>query len=521
MEFFKVWILPPLVGAIIGYFTNWLAIKMLFRPLESVYLGRLKLPFTPGILPAERKRLSESVGSTVSTELLTVEVFRSRLADTSLTSKIEESIASILSGFLDKPASPALRSLGIGGPAGSAPAEDVPMDASKDGGSDPLALFASSLEGILASTEFRESLAAASRKTAEEFTKARLGELLPPEKFRAAVAEYSLRLGNEEGQAKSEALADMLAELLGGYADPLFSSRALSPLVELIAKSLYSGVLPVIERLLKSQDVTAELEKSGMEVVKVAIGRLKPMQRLIVGMASYEKTLEETMPETVADLVKSVTTMLRKPETSARVLASALEYLEAGRGGEGRGGLGIFSLDEVKRALRAFLAETAAEGGDFAERLGKRYEAFAEKRICDLAPGLPAALEARTADFLIPSPLGKAALGRGVVSFLSVYADKLEGRSIGDALGIVDASRMKLAAALAQAVTKALSSQAERLVEALDIKSMVVDKLNSLKMIEVEKLILKVVNDELNWITILGGVLGGLIGIMQSLLSLL
>jgi Uncharacterized protein conserved in bacteria len=90
MEFVKIWIVPPVIGAIIGYFTNWLAIKMLFRPLNPIYVGRFKLPFTPGILPRERRRLTDSVGETVSRELLTGEVFRGRLADPALREKIDE-----------------------------------------------------------------------------------------------------------------------------------------------------------------------------------------------------------------------------------------------------------------------------------------------------------------------------------------------------------------------------------------------------------------------------------------------
>jgi uncharacterized membrane protein YheB (UPF0754 family) len=40
-------------------------------------------------------------------------------------------------------------------------------------------------------------------------------------------------------------------------------------------------------------------------------------------------------------------------------------------------------------------------------------------------------------------------------------------------------------------------------------------------MADAERIVLQVVNKELNWITILGGILGGLIGIIQSLLSLI
>jgi len=66
MEFFKAWILPPLVGAIIGYFTNWLAIKMLFRPYKTIKFAGIALPFTPGLLPREKDKLAVSLGETVS-----------------------------------------------------------------------------------------------------------------------------------------------------------------------------------------------------------------------------------------------------------------------------------------------------------------------------------------------------------------------------------------------------------------------------------------------------------------------
>ncbi len=32
-------IAAPVFGLIIGYFTNWIAVKMLFRPREAKYIG--------------------------------------------------------------------------------------------------------------------------------------------------------------------------------------------------------------------------------------------------------------------------------------------------------------------------------------------------------------------------------------------------------------------------------------------------------------------------------------------------
>jgi uncharacterized membrane protein YheB (UPF0754 family) len=73
-------ILTPVVGAVIGYFTNWLAIKMLFRPHEAKYIGKYQLPFTPGLIPKERTRLTKKIAQTVQTHLLTPEVLTNELA---------------------------------------------------------------------------------------------------------------------------------------------------------------------------------------------------------------------------------------------------------------------------------------------------------------------------------------------------------------------------------------------------------------------------------------------------------
>ncbi len=47
----SIYIISPIVGAIIGYFTNWVAIKMLFRPYKKLKIGPIPIPFTPGLIP--------------------------------------------------------------------------------------------------------------------------------------------------------------------------------------------------------------------------------------------------------------------------------------------------------------------------------------------------------------------------------------------------------------------------------------------------------------------------------------
>ncbi|NLY53213.1 MAG: DUF445 family protein [Firmicutes bacterium] len=68
-----------LVGGIIGYSTNWLAIKMLFRPLTEKYIGPYRLPFTPGLIPKKRADLARSLGGTVADYLVTPETLEEAL----------------------------------------------------------------------------------------------------------------------------------------------------------------------------------------------------------------------------------------------------------------------------------------------------------------------------------------------------------------------------------------------------------------------------------------------------------
>ena len=85
-------ILRPLIGAIIGYVTNWIAVKMMFRPLKPIKIGKITLPFTPGIIPKNKGRLAESIGNTISNNLLTNEDIKRILLSDEVKSKIKSEI---------------------------------------------------------------------------------------------------------------------------------------------------------------------------------------------------------------------------------------------------------------------------------------------------------------------------------------------------------------------------------------------------------------------------------------------
>lgn len=66
------WILLPLVGALIGWFTNLLAVRMIFRPRDPVTIPLVGLQ-VQGLLPRRQADLARSVGQVVEKDLLPVD----------------------------------------------------------------------------------------------------------------------------------------------------------------------------------------------------------------------------------------------------------------------------------------------------------------------------------------------------------------------------------------------------------------------------------------------------------------
>ncbi|MEH2414435.1 DUF445 domain-containing protein [Nostoc sp.] len=73
MDWSHLWLYvsPPVLGGIIGYFTNDIAIKMLFRPYRAIYIAEQKVPFTPGLIPRNQERLALNISKTIMGSLLT------------------------------------------------------------------------------------------------------------------------------------------------------------------------------------------------------------------------------------------------------------------------------------------------------------------------------------------------------------------------------------------------------------------------------------------------------------------
>ena len=99
------WILPPFLGAAIGFITNHLAIRMLFRPLTEKRIFGIKIPFTPGIIPKQRYKFAESIGKMVSERLLTADAIRAQLDSEKFHKALRTNISALTNSIFQMPVS--------------------------------------------------------------------------------------------------------------------------------------------------------------------------------------------------------------------------------------------------------------------------------------------------------------------------------------------------------------------------------------------------------------------------------
>lgn len=85
----------PVIGAVIGLFTNWIAVKMLFLPRKALYIGKWHIPFTPGVIPRRQEALARALGNTISESLVRKEDLKRTLCSNGVSRTVAQSVLSL------------------------------------------------------------------------------------------------------------------------------------------------------------------------------------------------------------------------------------------------------------------------------------------------------------------------------------------------------------------------------------------------------------------------------------------
>jgi uncharacterized membrane-anchored protein YjiN (DUF445 family) len=164
------------VSSIIGYVTNWVAIKMLFRPRKPrPILGH-------GLIPAQKERIAFRLAQAVSKDLINPELIQQKIHESGLVSQYRERITLYLKDFME----------------------------SADFRQSLKLLLKSYLDDLLSDAEFRAELA---KQIVEKL------DSLLEKKFmeKVALKVYTTVKGRDTHQVIQEALANLPSMLDSGF----------------------------------------------------------------------------------------------------------------------------------------------------------------------------------------------------------------------------------------------------------------------------------------------------------------
>ncbi|MFW5814068.1 MAG: DUF445 family protein [Spirochaetota bacterium] len=520
-------VLPPLLGAVIGYVTNALAIRMLFRPLTEKRVLGIRVPLTPGIIPRQRQQLAHSIARMVSTRLLTEDVLVDRLHDPRFEEALEASVGRFTSDILE----------GSAVAGGAAAGRNAPGEEAADG---EVRTALADAAGSVLGAFFRSDLfAEVVHRVAETVTTGALametGRVVPSSERLGALVDDAVRslAGGPAAPAAEHAVQRWVASHL----------ERDTPLVEIVGErsierlagtvpGVYEPALDALVAFLREPATRRELSVHGRELLKRILQRLNLFQRFLVSATQYDRTLSESMPGIVDDVIASVDRAGHDPENRDRLIgALQTELRSLGRTGM-RTLLERFDLHADRLVTRVFaLAVELLGRDDVRRRIAGGVVRFADAHrdrslgavVHDLFGQEPEQISARIvemADRWIARPENVDRLSERAIELAMRFLAREERRPLGHLLPVSPEQKARIDRFLTARLQTLVSRRVPEVIAGLDVYTMVVEKIEALDMESVEQLLLMVIARHLKWINLFGALLGSLIGGVQVVIGL-
>lgn len=517
------YLIPPLLGGVIGYVTNYIAIRMLFRPLRAWRIFGLRVPLTPGIIPAKRGELARKMGEMVGEHLLTVDDVGQAFGKESIQRELRLAVTDKLSVLLD-------RELG--------PLETLIPDRFRARFRELVDLLRGKVVklvfGYLQSDAFADKLRDYLNRQGDQLLARDLASFLTPQRYR----DLQLHL---DGKYAEFFQSPKVSKAIGSYIDQktekLFTSdrplRDVLPkdLVELLLTQLEKELPPLAEKfggMLYDPQFRQRLVKKGKKAIDSFLDSLGGLAGLLSGFMDLNKIYDK-IPDFLDKAGDEVAAWLREADTQEKLAKLLRERVD---------GL-------LDRSLASYLEKLPYEKVSGVRQFIRTQvvETVQSRKTIDTALILTESAIDRIKDRSFENLLRTAMPDGGVERSRNQLADKLldvirsaEARNALETilieqseewiyrkpLGLLSAKlpgdlRQELESGICQLVEEMLKKEAPRLVETLNVRKMVEEKVNSLDLLQVEGLLMGIMQEQFKYINLFGALLGFLIGFMNLL----
>ncbi len=511
-------ILPPVLGAIIGYVTNYIAIKMLFRPLTEKRVLKFRIPFTPGIIPKQRYNLAVSLGKMVSNQLLTEDSVRLHLEKSDFKTDLNTGIASFTEKFLDTV-------------PGQARTKEIKAFVES---------FEETLETILTkfvrSQGFEGVIDSVAVEIAKTFSEIKISSLTrDPRRIKIIVQRFIRRLLSDEVRVQiTQRASGWITEILKrnepvGY---LLTSTLRAKIVDAL-DLIYDPILEAVINWLNRDDVRQELSIRGKTLLSDIMEKLNVFQRFLVSAGQYDRTINERMPEIIDDIIWSLHSAGLDASNRTKVLdgiADALENISKQGVADLSFKAGINPQKKIAQLIDGLVkwANGPAIRRRISEAVSRITQENADRSVGELLNQYLEVDEQMISGRLSRMMIGwlhkpdtAAGLSSRIINLISDFLDQLEHLPVRQAIGI-DAERKKgIDSFLLSRMYEIIDSGLAEVLKTFNVEKMVVEKVNSLDIKNVEELLLTVIAKHLRWINVFGALLGFVIGSMQLIFGLI
>lgn len=498
--------ITPLAGAAIGYFTNWLAIKMLFRPYKPITVFGHTMPFTPGLIPKEKEKISKRLGETVATHLLTADRLAEELASEEFLQATDKMLADVwknvseISLTLDQIASKLLK-------------EEKEAYYLK---------LQQCITEILLECLQKEDTCAVVVGFVDKILDKKLEEW-PVQRIGQAVQDFIVL--KSYSWKESGVLTNLLEKNIWEFLLKLRErEEPLSAFISLeearAVKDYIALKTPVVAlsllKLAREQPIRGKLRDKLAKGIQAVAG---PLVGMFIGENSaYDKIL---------DSLESYFSDVENQAEIEEYADAAVEYLLQYSLGEAA----AFFTAEVREDSVFKLVEKAItrllEGVDIRKVIARcmsACEKYREKTGKELLSRFFPDYRERLGEAVqyILEPFWKEQIGTMLAAFIKGQFQQFVQTPVSNIVQKADILPLSaIKPSLFAFFQKKAADYAPAILKAVDVSNIVEKQINSFAMEETEELILSVANRELRAITIMGGILGFVIGWVPFLLSMI
>jgi uncharacterized membrane protein YheB (UPF0754 family) len=513
------WLLPPVLGAIIGYVTNFVAIKMLFRPLTAKRIFGIRIPMTPGIIPKQRHSLADSIGRMVSDQLINEETLINQISSEGFRSGVHRNIAALSEKLLNMPLSGLNR--------------------------EQWSIFYQSLESYLAGTlkrfftsdRFHEAIRSLLTEIVESLSGKTLSEITDREKLHGFIEARILPLLSEKGKLRTW----LFGEMKTWIATKLRQNASLDTLIpeEIVSsaaagfKTLLPSLTDSLIKYLRSDPVRKEIEIKGRFLLRDILDKLNNFQKFFISVAQYDRTLEEKMPEIVAEALDYLEESALEPDNQEKIAAAVQTSLMRWR----KQGLAdvVYSANidlEEKAEIAGNKILDLLKGDGAGDKIIAFVDSFLDRNgsrsLLDIVNSELGFSSDEVIQYIfnpiqsyLSRPGSSEVVANKIISLAESFLQNNGDLEIGELLSIDEVKKERLDSYLSAKLLDVLKARLPNLIESFNIQKIVVDKVNQLDVVEVEKLLLMVIARHLKWINVFGAILGAFIGFTQVIINLL